>query len=42
MWSMGLLDQKDWQGQWIGHDKMRQEQKTRRALFRRQMDWLRR
>ncbi|MGD0815522.1 MAG: glycoside hydrolase family 78 protein [Verrucomicrobiota bacterium] len=23
MWSMGLLDQKDWRGQWIGYDKMR-------------------
>jgi len=22
-WSMGLLDQKEWQGQWIGYDKMR-------------------
>ncbi|MGP8200456.1 MAG: family 78 glycoside hydrolase catalytic domain [Limisphaerales bacterium] len=23
-WSMGLLDQSDWRGQWIGYDKMRQ------------------
>ena len=24
VWSMGLLDQNDWRGQWIGYDKMRQ------------------
>jgi alpha-L-rhamnosidase len=23
-WSMGLLDQNEWRGQWIGYDKMRQ------------------
>jgi alpha-L-rhamnosidase len=25
MWSMGLLKQSDWRGQWIGFDQMRQE-----------------
>lgn len=25
MWSMGLLDQNEWRGQWIGYDKMRKE-----------------
>lgn len=25
-WSMGLLDQNDWRGQWIGYDKMRKEE----------------
>src|ERR1039458_8839501 len=24
VWSMGLLDQNDWRGQWIGYDKTRQ------------------